>query len=1121
MDDDGENPEGHTEPTRPRRWEQRTAPLENRTLPAVPGVEPSDPDRQGERTPIPTSVFDVPPDRFEERGELGRGGMGRVVEALDRALGRNVAIKHSLAHSAIDLARFEREVRITARLQHPSVVPILDVGRDEQGQPFYIMRKINGEPLQTRVEMAETIRERLELVPALLGAVDAAAYAHAQGIVHRDIKPANILLGPFGETLLIDWGIARQLDELDEPAGPDDVELAEALTRVGSAYGTPGFMAPEQARGEPIDRSVDVYALGATLYYVLTGKVPIGGSATVAIAHAASGQGPDMTRVPPEVPVELTAIATKALAVARADRYADASELAADLRRFLAGQLVAAHRYTTTQRLFRWIRRHRVVAAVTVAAAVTIGIVVALSIRSIVAERDRVRAAQALAESRAELLLLDRARALVDVDPTSALALLRQLPADSAAWPQVRELVRAAVAGGVERGVAIHTKAIAVIAVGPDGRVATAALDGTIRVSDPEVRKSKLVSSIMTSELVWLDARTLVYVERTADVRHAGLVDVETGARRPLPGQIAEFVVHDGRVIVRAIDGAVTAYDSRGEATALESAGALAIAARDGRLAVVRADRVVIVEGATRREHPISVPTRVLVARLSPDGSRLALRIPGAIEEWSTTREQPPSRWPRTDYRKHDLEYVGATLYAWSNDGSGFVSLQGAQPSSIWSVAGEPASFARFEGGALLATREGELACVDELGTFTVPHRIVDIRALAVDPAAHRGLIGTGTGTLLILDLAAVRPHRISVPSTTSLVAINSERMVINEMAGVADLGWPTSSSGSGVLAAIELASLRRTPLGPVGQMPSVWAEPEVTVTSDDRTLRAWNVSGDEIFHADNVVTVVVGSDHGSRQIYYTTLDGDLVARSLEPNSPLRVLGHYPPHLANGQPVSSFFMVDPVEGGVIVRFHERDQFVWFEHDVPHTVVIPLAGWIAPPAVTQDGTWWVVEDFKRLWRIPRGGMPIAVPLDYEIRNVSIRDKQIWAVSEQSSLLAQLGPDGALVRTVALPGDKQQSWSDTNVVLQSPRGLVVVSPASNVRYMLPLPRNKGGIKLSQDGKVIAALTSTTQPDHVAIAWWLDPVPGDPRALPAYIASLTNAQLVLGSDVVTWDP
>ena len=183
------------------------------------------------------SVFDSARPRFDELSELGRGGMGRVAEARDRVLDRTVAIKHMLATDGVGLARFEREVRITARLQHPGIVPILDAGRDDDGHPYYVMRKIDGVALAERVAK-RTVRDRLALVPAMLAAVDAVAYAHAQGIVHRDIKPWNILLGKFGEALMIDWGLARDLNAQPITEPPERSSGGDpALTRLGSAYG--------------------------------------------------------------------------------------------------------------------------------------------------------------------------------------------------------------------------------------------------------------------------------------------------------------------------------------------------------------------------------------------------------------------------------------------------------------------------------------------------------------------------------------------------------------------------------------------------------------------------------------------------------------------------------------------------------------------------------------------------------------------------------------------------------------------------------------------------------------------------------------------------------------------
>ena len=219
---------------------------------------------------LSTSAFEPPDDRFETRSELGRGGMGRVDEAFDRALGRPVAIKHMLSPSGTELARFEREVRITARLEHPGIVPIHDAGRSADGTPYYVMRRVDGRPL-SEVARDKSLDERLALVPNVLAACDAVAFAHARGVIHRDIKPTNILIGPFGETLMIDWGLAREIsgDTLaDTPSLPSQPDL----TRAGTVAGTPGFMSPEQARGEGVDARADVFALGVTLFYVLAGR---------------------------------------------------------------------------------------------------------------------------------------------------------------------------------------------------------------------------------------------------------------------------------------------------------------------------------------------------------------------------------------------------------------------------------------------------------------------------------------------------------------------------------------------------------------------------------------------------------------------------------------------------------------------------------------------------------------------------------------------------------------------------------------------------------------------------------------------------------------------------------
>jgi len=497
------------------------------------------------------SAFDPPATanaRFEERRELGRGGMGRVAEAHDIALGRDVAVKHMLSDDPVGLARFAREARITARLEHPSIVPLYDAGRNSDGTPFYVMRKVDGQPLDQLVETRDVLADRLALVPNVLAATDAVAYAHARRIVHRDIKPTNILVGAFGETLLIDWGLAR---ESEGPAGEgstqpvDDGETSDVgmLTHAGTIAGTPGFMAPEQARGEAIDARADVFALGATLYYVLARMPPYAASTsgTAMIAQVAAEHPPDWSKLPAEVPIDLRAIVLKAMAPARADRYADAGALAADLRRFIAGNLVGARDYGAFEQLRRWVRRHRAVMGVALASALILAIVATLAVRRVIAERDDARvardlatSAQALAEQRqrealelADRQLLARAEALLGKDLIATIATLRELRAGSPYWPAAAALLEGARLHGIPFGFALGNTPVR-SAISPDSRHAfVLELGGTISLIDL-VARTRTVIDVEYDHLVgatWLGADiAVVDTDRILRIDRTGAV---------------------------------------------------------------------------------------------------------------------------------------------------------------------------------------------------------------------------------------------------------------------------------------------------------------------------------------------------------------------------------------------------------------------------------------------------------------------------------------------------------------------------------------------------------------------------------------------------------------------
>jgi serine/threonine protein kinase len=367
--------------------------------------------------------------------------MGRVVEAYDTHLQRTVALKEVLPKMANIDRRFQREVRITARLEHASIVPLYDSGRLADGRPYYVMRKVTGKPLDQVIARARTHEARIALLPNMLSAIDAIAHAHKRGVIHRDLKPQNILVGELGETVVIDWGLAKVLGDGDEPVH-DSLEprlpsAADSLqTQVGSVFGTPGFMAPEQARGDDLGPQGDVYALGATLYQVIVGKPPFGGtSATDVISSTLRHRLEPVARAAPGTPPELVTIVEKALAFEPENRYPDAGALAEDVRRFLTGQLVASHQYTPRQRVSRFVRRHR--AALTVAALAFVGIaaLAVVSIRSIVHERDTATSASAEAgrqrayadqraresRERADQLLLLHSRSLLEINPTQAM----------------------------------------------------------------------------------------------------------------------------------------------------------------------------------------------------------------------------------------------------------------------------------------------------------------------------------------------------------------------------------------------------------------------------------------------------------------------------------------------------------------------------------------------------------------------------------------------------------------------------------------------------------------------------------------------------------------------------
>lgn len=384
--------------------------------------------------------------RYRPRQLLAHGGLGEVYVAEDVELGRSVALKRIRdgrgQHSA-DTFRFRREAEITGRLEHPGVVPIYGLGNDAAGRPFYAMRFIDGETLADAIaafhrtdhsqrDAGERGLALRQLLNRFVAACQAVAFAHARGVVHRDIKPANIMLGRFGETLVVDWGLAKHAGESAAEAEdgpivaregciqtePTDSSDGSAPTEAGSVLGTPGFMSPEQATGrwDAVGPASDIFSLGATLYMLLAGRQPYKGE--LALEDAAQGRYLAPRRHKADIAAELEAIVLKAMARNPKERYATAQELALDVDRWLGQEPVSVYREPWSKRAARWVRRHRTL--VTAAGAALAVAVIGLTIGSIFL--NTARRNELAAKQQAEALAADVARQRDDAQTKFRLA---------------------------------------------------------------------------------------------------------------------------------------------------------------------------------------------------------------------------------------------------------------------------------------------------------------------------------------------------------------------------------------------------------------------------------------------------------------------------------------------------------------------------------------------------------------------------------------------------------------------------------------------------------------------------------------------------------------------------
>jgi len=710
-----------------------------------------------------TAVRD--PSGYRLGPELARGGMGRVLIAEDLRLGREVAVKQLLDDSPALRQRFEREIRITATLQHPGIVPVYQAGTAEDGAPFYAMRRIHGRSFDVVIAEATTVAARLALLPRFLVAAEAIAYAHARRVIHRDLKPHNILIGEFGEVVVVDWGLAKRLDAADDDAAPlaplapaRSTAVASALTQAGAVMGTPAYMAPEQASGDPADSRSDVFALGAVLYHLLSGGPPYAGTGRT-LEDIVAGRIVPLAQRTPDVPADLSAIVTRAMAIDPVARYADAGALVADVQTFLAGKLVSAHDYSLAELVRRRVRAWRWQIAVTTIALIALVTTIAWwrieaqRRRAVVAERATAHALVRTHDALGEVLAVRAAAALATgaVAEAEVLATASLAEVDS---PDARGVLAATtIEPHPRRGQRVDLPGCeAVLTATTTTAVCNAAAGVELWQLAPPIRRWRQPFTASEAMTIGDDAVVLV-IGGTRLV----IVDAATGQerRRHESGRMLELVrpaladrlwFHDN-ITPFALDLTTGHVTQNGRACGADRMEAMAVgprlrvaACRDGRVMVARDDGDFVVAGTSALVGPSEVAS---VLALSPDGARLALGgIRGTLQVIELAPWRPrPARSTR-DGRITQVLFVGDQVAVLGEHGAG----------ALWPIDGDriglriPAAAnreLRLVGDSLVATGAGwwrwQLDDDDRLRGWRHP---LGVTGLAVAP--RTGVVAAG-----------------------------------------------------------------------------------------------------------------------------------------------------------------------------------------------------------------------------------------------------------------------------------------------------------------------------------------------------------------------------------------
>ncbi|MFN0245567.1 MAG: WD40 repeat domain-containing serine/threonine protein kinase [Kofleriaceae bacterium] len=1067
----------------------------------------------------------IPPSRYVLGAEIARGGMGRVVEATDTLLGRVVALKEALSTDPESLERFARETRITARLEHPSIVPVHDGGKGPNGMPYYVMRKIEGRPLERLVAQSEKLSDRLYLVRHMVAAAEAIAHAHERGIVHRDIKPSNILVGELGETIVIDWGLAKVIGEEDEPTQilgvplqgvteGDTMGVERVLTtRAGIVFGTPGFMAPEQLRGGPVDPRWDVYALGATLYHLLSKKPPHHAKSVDEMMRAAVLAPPmPISELVNGVPPVLGTIVDKALAFDPEQRYQDARLLAEDLQRFLGGQLVASHHYTPREKISRYVLQHRYAFIVGAVAAAALMVGGAIAFVRIVNERNRAdhnaieaRRAQKvaedekrLAESRSEDLSLSSARSVASTNPTFAIALAK--PLVDKRWREVRAIAAEARAAGVAWSLPASTTMQSLHFSRDGRRMLGAGEEGTVRLYDLDARTHKtlldagapVTARFVDDEkkvLLWIGAR--ISILDLDDPRGSGRRDIEIDV------PIVSLEVVGTSVYWVDVKAALWQMDLGAVAPRqipLDEGVSMLAASPDQRwIALAGVDHLMLYD----RNEPAKPPMQVLNGTLhaldwAKDGARLAILHDNQAVEIA----MEPSPYVVHRLTVGERSHVVASnkrVFTIGPTGVGMLSVAQSRPRKQLS---RPIGLEESKDDAIIAGGEEQLVVLTEHGDHNLGAPSGRFSMVRASPASPY-VVALAEDRLLVWNLDELVPRVASTQIATAKF-VTGDDLVATTLDGPAqwidlvtgnrrDLGaWPA------ILDVVVSPSGRHAVVVDMAHVAHLIEAGKPPVTIEGTVERAGFVTDTQ---------VVLATDDGTIDIY------DVPAQKRER---LHRHGAKLVSIAWGGTAPAFVAVHFVDGMLWRKNLTSGEVT--ANTVPRTPTSNLR-------VTAGGdAYFAIGNELRRWPVRARDFAHHATLPFEITSLgAIGSEYLLAFSDGGAayLVSLAKPDAFTDLEESLGRASASMSSITGLVAVQSRGSIdvldpLIKPA---RFRLASGTTYADVQISNDGRRILAKAGST-----LVVWDLT-LPNNAPETSAWLDKMTNAITGSGAKSLDW--